>query len=112
MFAHLYIEPTIQNGFLVAYSKMGTNPPSIPAAFTGWPSSGIFVSLDASVITAAANVAIPLISLPHDSFSWEIFTGSYGISLGKVSSVSVKSDGTGALVSTDVGFLSYSMTIH
>jgi hypothetical protein len=94
-----YAVPTIQQGFGLAYSALGNTSPDIPAPSSGWPTDGIFVSLDSNLITAAGNAAIANLKLPSGSISYDLgplgsITGGYSVNLGPLSNVVVNNDGS------------------
>ena len=93
-----FIVPAIQDGFGLAFSALGNTSPDIPPPSSGWPTDGIFVSLDSNIIIAAGNAALSLLNIQgtvnYSAGPLGSVDGNYDIQLGPLSSVVVNSDGT------------------
>jgi hypothetical protein len=85
----------IVDNFLLVFVALGSTPPDLPDPTTGWPTDGVFVSTDATLISTIANTAIQnaTSSLPHTSFSEGPFTGDLGVSLSNLT-VNILDDGS------------------
>lgn len=92
-----FTEPAVQSGDLVVYTALGKTSPDIPTPFSKWP-KGVFVAVDAALISAAANAAIKQIAMPHAGFNWTVFSGGVGATLGPVTGVNIIDDNSGNIV--------------
>lgn len=86
----------IVNNYLLAYTSLGLAPPDFPTEAVSWPSDGVFIAADTSLIAALANNAISSAAsnLPHVGFTEGPFTGDLGISLSQLENVDVADDGS------------------
>jgi hypothetical protein len=85
--------PTIQQPFLLASTSLDVaQTPSPPvSAITHWPVGKVFIAVDAALVSAAANAALPSVMEAH-AFSLPEFSGNYNIHLGPVTNVQIKPD--------------------
>jgi hypothetical protein len=85
--------PTVQEGYLLAFSALGTTQPDIPGPHA-WPQQAVFLGSDPAALVAAANVLFPI--GPSRTFDWEIISGMVGATVGPVGpgGVSVNRDGS------------------
>jgi len=86
--------PAVQDGYLLAFSALGTAQPDVPGA-NAWPTGSVFIGTDATVLVAAANTVLPI--GPSTGFSWEIIDGSASATVGPMGGGGVTVNGDGSI---------------
>ena len=72
--------PVVQESCIVVFSRLGSNPATIPDTML-WNTTSVFIAADIATFEAAAGLIFPL--GPQDNFSWDIISGHVGATVNK-----------------------------